>query len=60
MQVTKDKITEIFYLTDEFCQEFTINFQHYLIGNKPKRTQKMTDSEVITILIFFIWVDLEI
>ena len=53
MQVTKDKITEIFYLTDEFCQEFTINFQHYLIGNKPKRTPKMTDSEVITILIFF-------
>jgi len=53
MQLTKDKITEIFYLTDEFCQEFTKSFDNYSIGNKPKRTPKMSNSEVITILILF-------
>ena len=53
MQITKDKITEIFYLTDEFCQEFTKSFDSHLIGNKPKKTPKMSDSEVITILTLF-------
>ena len=53
MQLTKDKITEIFYLTDEFCQEFTKSFDNYSIGNKPKKTPKMSDSEEITILILF-------
>ncbi len=53
MQITKDKVTEIFYLTDEFCQEFSKSFEPYLIGNKPKKPSIMTDSEVITILILF-------
>jgi hypothetical protein len=53
MQLTKDKVTEIFYLADEFCQEFTKSFDTYSIGNKPKRPPKMSDSEVITILILF-------
>jgi len=53
MQITKDKITEIFYLTDEFCQEFTKSFDSHLIGNKSKKTPKMSDSEVITILTLF-------
>lgn len=53
MQLTKDKITEIFYLTDEFCQEFTKSFDSHLIGNKPKKMPKMSDSEVITILTLF-------
>lgn len=53
MQITKDKVTEIFYLTDEFCQEFSKSFKPYLIGNKAKKPSIMTDSEVITILILF-------
>lgn len=53
MQLTQDKVTEIFYLVDEFCEEFSKNFDSYLIGNKPKRTPKMNNSEVITILILF-------
>lgn len=53
MQLTQDKVTEIFYLTDEFCKEFSKSFDSHLIGNKPKKTPKMSDSEVITILILF-------
>jgi len=53
MQLTEDKVTEIFYLADEFCQEFSKNFDHHLIGTKPRKTPRMSDSEVIAILIFF-------
>lgn len=53
MQLTKDKITEIFYLTDEFCQEFVKTISKHSLGNKPKRKPKMSQSEVITIMILF-------
>lgn len=53
MRITKDKITEIFYLTDEFCKEFDKNISKHQIGNKPKRKPKMSNSEVITILTLF-------
>ena len=53
MQLTKDKVTEIFYLADEFCQEFSKKFDQHLIGAKPRKTPRMSDSEVIAILIFF-------
>lgn len=53
MQLTTDKITAVFYLVDEFCQAFTKSFDAHLIGNKPKKTPKMSDSEVITILTLF-------
>ncbi len=53
MQITKDKVTDIFYLADEFCQEFSKSFETYLIGNKPKKAPRMSDSEVITILVLF-------
>lgn len=53
MQLTQDKVTEIFYLTDEFCQEFSKSFDSHLIGNKPKKQPRMSDSEVITILVLF-------
>jgi hypothetical protein len=53
MQTTKDQVTEIFYLADEFCQEFSKNIEGYLIGNKPKKQPRMSDSEVITILVLF-------
>lgn len=53
MRLTKDEVTNIFYLADEFCQEFSKSFNGYLIGNKPKKRPRMSDSEVITILVLF-------
>ena len=53
-----DKITEIFFHVDEFCIKFNEAFSSHQLskGNKKKykeRASKMSDSEVITILIFF-------
>ena len=53
MYFTQDKITEIFYLTDEFCEEFQKTIHGNLLGNLPKRKPKMSQSEVITILVIF-------
>lgn len=53
MQITKDKITEIFYLTDEFCNEFNESLSSHTIGYIAKRKPKMSQSEVITIMILF-------
>lgn len=53
MNITKDKITNIFYLTDEFCKNFKKTIEPHLIGNTPKRKPTMTDSEVITIMTLF-------
>ena len=54
----KDKVTEIFYLVDEFCKEFELAKEgHVLTEDNGKKTRKrkfkMSDSEVITILILF-------
>ena len=32
MQLATDKIIEVFYLVDEFCQAFTKSFDAHLIG----------------------------
>ncbi|HKJ79272.1 MAG TPA: hypothetical protein VKA10_07040, partial [Prolixibacteraceae bacterium] len=53
MQLTGAKITEIFYLVDEFCQEFDKTISKHSLGNKPKRKPKMCQSEVITIMVLF-------
>jgi hypothetical protein len=53
MYFTEDKITEIFYLTDEFCSEFQKSIQGHLIGSNPKKKPIMSQSEVISILIIF-------
>ncbi|WP_461631803.1 IS982 family transposase [Labilibaculum euxinus] len=53
MLFDKDKITEIFYLADEFCEEFSKTVQNNSLGHKGKRKPKMTNSEVITILILY-------
>jgi len=54
MYINIVKVTEIFYLADEFCQEFSKRFEPYLIGNKPQKAPRMSDSEVITIMMVFI------
>jgi len=41
MQFTSDKVTEIFYLVDEFTQEFSDYFESHLIGNQPKKKNWM-------------------
>lgn len=48
-----DKITEVFCIIDEFCQEFNQVTQKFMLGNKPKRKPKMSTSEVITIITYF-------
>jgi hypothetical protein len=53
MQVTEDQIMEIFYLADEYCKEFSDYFEKHLLGNKPKKTPRMSTSEIITILTLF-------
>lgn len=53
MTLTDNKITEIFYLIDEFCIEFDKSVEKHILGNKPKRTPKMSTSEVITIMVMF-------
>src|SRR5690606_3493565 len=53
MNLSKDKITEIFYLTDEFCKEFEKTVSNYTLGNTPKKKPKMSSSEVITIMVLF-------
>ena len=52
------KITEIFYLVDEFCKEFELAkmdrvLQEKTTQNKRNRKFKLNDSEVITILVMF-------
>ena len=53
MYFTQDKITEIFYLTDEFCKEFQKSISGHLLGNSTKKKPIMSQSEVICILIIF-------
>jgi hypothetical protein len=53
MNFTEDKITEIFYLADEFCKEFDAYLSAKIIGNKHKRKPTMTVSEVVTITVLF-------
>jgi hypothetical protein len=53
MNICKDKITEIFYLADEFCKDFEKTISNHTLGNEPRRKPKMSQSEVITIMILF-------
>lgn len=53
MVLSDTKITEIFYLIDEFCIEFDQSVKKHIIGNKPKRRPRMSCSEVITIMVMF-------
>jgi hypothetical protein len=53
MNLSRDKITEIFYLTDEFCIEFQKTISIHTLGNEPKKKPRMSQSEVITIMILF-------
>ena len=56
--ITKDKVTEIFCIIDEFCKHFDAeNAQKVLISTKVtsrrRRSATMSDSEIMTILLLF-------
>ncbi len=51
--INLDKVTDIFCTVDTFCTEFEKFIQPFLIGNPPKKKPKMSNSEVITIMILF-------
>lgn len=53
MTLSTDKITDIFYLIDEFCHHFDQSIKGYVLGNEPKRKPKMSTSEVITLMVLF-------
>lgn len=53
MVLSNTKITEIFYLVDEFCLEFEQTVKKHILGQSPKRKPRMSCSEVITIMILF-------
>ncbi len=53
MNLSKDKVIEIFVLCDDFCKEFEKFISKHKIGNKPKRKPKMSTSEIITIMVLF-------
>jgi len=48
-----NKISDIFCVIDEFCKEFEQTTEKFILGNKSKRPPRMSDSEVICILILF-------
>lgn len=51
--ISFDKITDIFCIVDEFCNDFSKQLEPHLIGNKPKKKPTMTSSEICTIIILF-------
>lgn len=53
MNISSDKVTEIFYLIDEFFIEFEASISAHLIGNAPKRKPRMSTAEVITLMTLF-------
>ena len=52
----KDKLTDIFVEIDDFCMEYEQDIRHHLLTGTSKkriRKSKLSDSEIITILISF-------
>lgn len=58
---SKDKVIEIFCIVDDFCKEFDLEIKKLKRVQLPEdkkhrnRALSMSDSEIITILIHFIW-----
>lgn len=53
MNFTDSKITEIYYLADNFCKEFDSNISTKTLGKAHKRPPTLIHSEVISIMILF-------
>ena len=53
MNFTDSKITEIYFLVDEFNQQFQKELAVHIVGNPAKRPPILSSSEVMTIMILF-------
>jgi hypothetical protein len=51
--MTYDKVSDIFCTVDEFCKNFQKTTQTFIIGKSNGRPSKMSESEVISILLLF-------
>ena len=53
MNFTDSKITEIYFIVDEFNQQFQKELASHVVGNVAKRPPRLSSSEVMTIMILF-------
>lgn len=53
MNFTDTKITEIYFMVDEFCKNFEQELSKHVVGNPSKRPPTLSTSEVMTIMILF-------
>ena len=54
MEITKDKVTELFCIIDEFYKVFDAeNAGKLLLGEDGRRKASLSDSEIMTILLYF-------
>jgi len=51
--ITYDKVSDIFCTVDEFCKNFEKTTKSFIIGKSSGRPSKMSNSEVISILLLF-------
>ena len=53
----ESKVTEIYCMADDFCKEFTLQQEKYMIEDKKTRHRnkpnRMNDAEIMVILILF-------
>ena len=60
--VTKTMLTKIFYEIDDFMQEFEEEYKKRLIADKSSKVKynsRLTLSEVMSILVYYRWRQLE-
>ena len=54
---SESKITEIYCMADDFCKEFALQQEKYMIENKKakhrNKPNRMSDAEIMVILILF-------
>ena len=55
--ILESKVTEIFCMADDFCKEFTLQQEKYMIEDKKSKhhnkPNRMSDAEIIVIFILF-------
>ena len=53
----ESKVTEIYCMADDFCKEFALQQEKYMIGDKKQnhrnKPNRMNDAEIMVILILF-------
>lgn len=54
---SESKVTEIYCLADDFCKEFAVQQEKYMIEDKSRphrnKPNRMSDAEIMVILIFY-------